>query len=420
MNNTQPSLEQLATLHEISSQLNSSLNLEEVLNYVMDRVVTLTGAEQGFLMLLDTDTDELKFQVARGINQEDLRRPEFEVSHTIIQQVMETGEAIVTLDAQYDNRISSESIVTKGLRSILCVPIKRREAMMGLVYLDNRLRTGIFNETHRYLVSAFASDAGFAIENARLYALAVEQGRLQRELEMARTIQQGLLPRQFAPITGYEVAFDWQSAREVAGDFYDCLKLDDAHMGMVVADVSDKGAAAAIFMAVARSLFRSNATAFNSPIEAVGHTNAILYEDATNGMFVTLYYAVFALDGGVRCINAGHNLPLLYQAHSKSIQQLPRGGHALGWFPTIPLREDVVQLAPGDIMLLYTDGLTEAENPNQEAYGVERLSRVLADHAHQNATIIKQGILNDVRTFTDGANLFDDMTLIVVRYLGAE
>ena len=420
MKNTQPSLEQLATLHEISSQLNSSLDLDEVLDYVMDRVVTLTGAEQGFLMLYNNDTHQLEFQVARGLNQEDLERPAYAVSKTIIKEVINTGEAIVTLDAQYDDRIESESIVTKGLRSILCVPIKRRAQTIGLVYLDNRLRTGIFNETHRYLVSAFASDAGFAIENARLYALAIEQGRLQRELEMARTIQQGLLPRQFDPIYGYQVAFDWQSAREVAGDFYDCLRLDDEHMGLVVGDVSDKGAAAAIFMAVARSLFRSNATAFNEPIEAVGHTNSVLYGDAINGMFVTLYYAVYTCGGQVQCINAGHNLPIIYRANSHEIETLPRGGQPLGWFPTIPLREDNIQLEPGDVMLLYTDGLTEAENTVGEAYGIARLEQVLADNHSRNATIIKQAILRDVGDFTAGATAFDDITLIVVRYLGTD
>lgn len=420
MQTPSPTYEQLATLHDISRRLNSTLDLEGVLNYVMDRVVAVTGAERGFLMLYDADTDALNFQIARGMHQEDLGRPEFEVSHTIIQEVLSSQSALLTLNAQFDERVGdSESVITKGLRSILCVPIMRRERIIGLVYLDNRLRVGTFDESHRYLVSAFASEAGFAIENARLYQIAIEQGRIQRELEMARNIQQGLLPNTFTPLEGYEVSFAWQAAHEVAGDFYDCLHLSDNQMGLLVADVSDKGTAAALFMAVARSLFRNNARAFAQPMEAVQHTNAILYEDASAGMFVTLYYGVFSADGLVRCINAGHNLPLIFRAEEGQVQAMPRGGQPLGWFPQIPLREDTLQLAVGDVFLMYTDGLTEAENNAGEAFGEEQLAAVLKDSSHHNAHSIKQHILKAVADFTADTPRHDDITLIVVRYLGA-
>ncbi len=408
----------LETLYAISRYLNSSLDLDEVLNYVMDHVVEVTGAERGFLMLLD-DSGQLRFQVARGMDRQDLDRPAFEVSTTIINQVLESREPLLTLDAMDDERLEGgESIVTKGLRSILSVPIMVRDRLIGCVYVDNRMRRGIFDESHRDLLAAFANEAGFAIENARLYQVAVEKGRMQSELEMARQIQRGLLPNTFDPLPGYEVAFDWYSAREVAGDFYDCLILNEKQMGVVVADVSDKGAAAAIYMAVARSLFRGNALATDSPMETVQRTNHLLLEDSTGGMFVTMYYAVFDHDGHMWGVNAGHNLPILYRAADQEVIFLPRGGHALGWFATIPLEAQEYQLQSGDIAVFYTDGLTEAVNEQGKDYGEDRLAEVIHQHAGQSALQIKSAIMQSVADFVGDAPPFDDLTLVVVRYRG--
>lgn len=415
-----PDLQTLETLYEITRYLNSSLDLGEVLDYVMDQVIKVTGAERGFMMLIDPQTDALTFQVARGMNQEDLDDPAFQVSYTIVREVVKTKEPILTFDAQTDSRLDDAmSVITKGLRSILCVPITVRDSVIGLVYVDNRLRTGMFSQSHRYLLSAFANEAGFAIENARLYRVAVEQGRMQRELEMARNIQQGLLPSTFDPIAGYEIAFDWHSAYEVAGDFYDCFKFSDDRMGVVIGDVSDKGVAAAIFMAVVRSLFRGNAFSKPLPIDTVQLTNKLLLQDASvGGMFVTLYYGVFERNGLFVGVNAGHNRPLLYRAADGTTEFLPRGGHPLGWFDYIPLQLTENHLEAGDTLVFYTDGLTEAENSRQEAYGDERLRTIVSEMAGQHATHIKQAILHSVNEFRGEAALFDDLTLVVVRYVG--
>ena len=187
-------VEQIIALHEITSQLNSSLDLNEVLNYVMDKVVEVTKAERGFLMLVSEDTGELHFQVARGMDRQDLDKPEFAVSKSTVEKVVATREALLIFDAERDERINAESAITKNLRSILCVPIQVKDKLIGLVYIDNRVRVGLFQEKHRELLMAFANEAAFAIDNARLYRVAVEKGRLQRELEMARGIQLGSTP----------------------------------------------------------------------------------------------------------------------------------------------------------------------------------------------------------------------------------
>jgi sigma-B regulation protein RsbU (phosphoserine phosphatase) len=411
--------EYLQLLYEVTRSLNSSLELGAVLDYVIDRAIEVTRAERGFLMLVDGRTGQLHFEVARGMNRQDLDTPAFEVSTTVINQTFETQAAILTSNALYDKRfMGGESVITKGLRSILCVPITVREQMIGLIYVDNRIMAGMFNEGHRDLLAAFGSQAGFAIENARLYQVAVEKGRMQRELEMARTIQQGLLPSRVDILPGYEVAFDWYSAREVAGDFYDCFLLDDHRMGVVVADVADKGVPAAIFMAVARSLLRGNAISAHSPDETLILTNRLLIKDAVGGIFVTIYYAIFELGGKMLGVNAGHNLPLLYRAKNQQTEWLPRGGRPLGWFEDLPVRVDEYQLGAGDVVVFYTDGLTEAENGRQEPYGEARLARVVKENAHRTAHQIKNAILASVTEFVGNAPVMDDLTLVVVRYVG--
>ena len=408
----------LATLYEITRELNSSLDLDAVLENVMDRVIEVTGAERGFLMLKNA-RGELEFRVARGIDRSDLESPEFQVSTSIIHQVEQTRQPLLTDNAQSDDRLSGgRSIVLLGLRSILCVPILVKERLIGLVYVDNRLHAGIFNEHHRDLLAAFASQAGTAIENARLYQVAVEKGRMEKELQMAKEIQRSWLPRTLPTVPGYDLAADWRSAREVAGDFYDCFALPEGDWGVVIADVSDKGAPAALFMAVTRSLLRSAALIAPTPQAALQHTNLSILKDTDTGMFVTVYYTVLHAGGRITAVNAGHNRPLLYSARRRTYTFLPRGGHPLGWFEDLALQARTYQLEPDDVLVLYTDGLTEAENTAHEPFGAERLVEVVAAYADYSAADILAAIVEAVQDFMGEAPPFDDMTLVVVRYTG--
>jgi len=406
----------LATLYEITRKLNSSLELKDILDYVMDRVIDVTGAERGFLMLWDDSQGTLNFKVARGIAHQDLEKPKFQVSRTIVRHVAETGEPILTDNAQ--NQFSEmESVVMMALRSILCVPIKVKTRLLGVVYVDNRMFEGAFDQGHYDLVTSFASQAGVAIENANLYQVAVEKGRLQRELEMARNIQRELLPQDFPVLDGYEVAVHWDSANEVAGDFYDCFLINDS-MQMVIADVSGKGAPAAIFMAVARSLIRGSAFSTPSPEDTLRNANKLIIDDAgTSGMFVTLYYSVFLPDGRFIGINNGHNQPLLWRASQATGEWVPRGGRALGWFDDLPLERFETQLSYGDILIFYTDGLTEAETTDHLQYGEDRLVELMqALPPGASAAQIRDIILKSVTEFVGDAPPFDDRTLMIVRY----
>jgi sigma-B regulation protein RsbU (phosphoserine phosphatase) len=410
----------LATLYEITRQLNSSLDLRQVLNYIMDQVIAVTQAERGFLMLRDEETSQLTFEVARGIDRTDLEKPKFQVSLTVINQVAETGQSLLTDNAQ-NHFGEAQSVVAMALRSILCVPIKVKGRVIGIIYMDNRIFTDVFDESELDLMNAFALQAGIAIENARLYQIAVEKGRMQRDLEMGQQIQSNLLPTRLPVLPGYEVAYYWNSAWEVAGDFYDCFSLDHgAAMGVVVADVSGKGVAAALFMAVARSLLRGNASASLSPEETLRQANRLIMEDAgSSGMFVTVYYSRFERQGRMVGVNGGHNQPLLWRASNQTTEWLPKGGRALGWFDDLPVQPQHYQLQVGDVVVFYTDGLTEAECLTQEQFGESRLEAALKESAGQcDAEGVKDHILAVMADFMGEAPPFDDCTLVVVRYIG--
>ncbi len=405
----------LMSLYEITLAMNSSLDFDEVLNIVLDSMMQVTQAQRGFLMIAD-EQGRLQIQVARSVD----GNPAAELySTTIVNEVVTSGKPLLTNNAQFDSRYKAgQSIIMKGLRAILCAPMMVRDRLVGVVYVDSSIRDSTFKELDLYLLSAVAGQAAVAIENARLYRVAVEKGRMERELQMAREIQELLLPRHMPQIPGYEVAAVWQSAREVAGDFYDLFALSDSSMGVVIADVSDKGAPAALFMASARSMIRSHALAGYSPFETLSRTNDMIMSDAGDGTFVTVFYSLFQEGGATVHVNGGHNPPVLYRRSRDQVTFLPRGGRALGWFPNNPLKPLELSLEPGDVIVYYTDGLTDAENPNGDSFGETRLAQAVGHCAHDSAAGMVNSLVNEVEYFCRGTPAFDDLTLCIVRYTG--
>jgi len=410
--------EQLATLYQISGEINSTLDFDEALDRAIDALKKVTKAQRGFLMIADHQAGTLDVHVARGIDGETIEKEGY--STTIVNQVVETEESLLTNNAQFDTRINpGESIILRGLRAILCAPMMVHDRLVGVVYLDTAMKSGAFRQSDQDLLDAACGIAARAIENARLYKVAVEKGRLERELQMASDIQRNLLPSSMPNVDGYEIAPYWVAAREVAGDFYDAFDLRDGRFGTVIADVSDKGAPAALFMAVARTLIRSHAYGGEDPVSTMWRTNDLLVPDAEeSGMFVTVFYSEFHPDGVSINVNGGHNPPALYRASTGEVEYMPTGGRALGWFPGNVFEAVQVQLNPGDVIVYYTDGLTEAENPVGEPYGEDRLSVAIKRLHMESAHDIRDHILQDVDVFCDGNPPFDDITMLVVRYTG--
>jgi sigma-B regulation protein RsbU (phosphoserine phosphatase) len=415
-------MDRLALLYRLTQTFNSSLDLEEVLDRVMDEVIAVVRAERGFLMLKDSG-GQLCFQVARGLDQRDIDQPKFEVSRGVIERVAETGEAMLASDARSDPRLNlRQSVLILGLRSILAVPLRLKDQVLGVIYVDNRIQAGVFGPPDLELLSAVAANAAVAIENARLYRQARDRGRLEREVQVARELQASLMPSSMPTLAGWEFAAFWQPAREVAGDYYDVVVTDDApdRLGLVVADVTDKGMPAALFMALARSTVRAALAAAHDPVAAIAHANRLITADSVNSMFVTLAYAQVQADGkSVAYVSAGHNPLLLYHAATGQIQLLPRTGIPLGIDAGSTFGLGTADLAPGDCLLLYTDGATDAVSPAGEEFGLERIKHVVRAHAAHPAGEIIAALRHTLDAFDAGLAQHDDITLLLAKRLAA-
>jgi sigma-B regulation protein RsbU (phosphoserine phosphatase) len=420
-NRAQPSVDRLALLYRVSQTFNSSLDLDEVLDRVMDEVIAAVQAERGFLMLRESD-GRLVFRVARGMDHETIDDPQFQVSRSVVERVAHEGQPVLTSDAQADDRFKMRaSIMSLGLRSILCVPLALKDAVLGVVYVDNRLQRGLFVKDDLELVSAIASSAAVAIENARLYQVAVEKGRMERELQMARDVQASLLPRGTPQVPGWDFAVRWRPAREVAGDYYDFIPGDGGQLGVVIGDVSDKGMHSALFMAVTRSIVRASVSHASAPVEGISNANRLICGDSVDGMFVTLFYALLRPElGEITYVNAGHNPALLYRqsrAEQEPLTLLRPTGMALGILEDFAFEQRSVCLEPGDCMVLYTDGVTDAIRADRQRFGIERLCQVVQANISASATEMVIAVEDAVGAFADSEAQFDDMALVVAKRL---
>jgi sigma-B regulation protein RsbU (phosphoserine phosphatase) len=410
--------DRLTLLLHLTQAVNSSLDLDEVLERVIDGVLTAVHAERGFVMLREND-GRLTFRTARGIDQSTIETPRFQVSRSVVESVAIDGQPMLTNDAMTDSRFSGrESVMMLGLRSILCAPLRVQDKIIGVIYVDNRLQAGIFTHEDLDLLSAIASSAAIAIENARLYQVAVEKGRMDRELEMARRVQSSLLPNETPHLPGWEFAACWQPAREVAGDYYDFAPCADAKTGLVIADVTDKGMPAALFMALTRSAIRANVCGAASPADGIASANRLVCAESTRGLFVTLFFGLLdPASGDVTYVNAGHNPPLFYRAVEDDLVKLKATGMPLGIDTAAIFGQRTIRMQPGDFMVLYTDGITEAFDEHGSEFGDERLQRVVYDLRNAPVEEIQTSLLRTVNDFIENAAPSDDITVMVVKRL---
>jgi phosphoserine phosphatase RsbU/P len=253
----------------------------------------------------------------------------------------------------------------------------------------------------------------------------IAKEKLEHELKMAREVQASLIPRETPRLPGWDFAARWLPARDVSGDFYDFIPISQTGesppaplYGIAIADVSDKGMPAALFMALTRSIVRASVTGSNSPAECITQANRLICADAPMGMFVTLFYAQLdPATGELTYVNAGHNPPLIYRAAKDAWVELRRTGIALGIFSMYQLSEQTIQLNPGDLLFLYTDGVVEASNPQEEKFGVESLRQIIRANHQAAAAELVETLDQAICGFTDSAPAFDDVTFVVVKRL---
>jgi serine phosphatase RsbU (regulator of sigma subunit)/putative methionine-R-sulfoxide reductase with GAF domain len=303
--------------------------------------------------------------------------------------------------------------------ALVGTPLVAKGDLLGLMLVDYTPAANEALDERRFnVLMGIAHQIALAMEAARLQAEANERQRLERELEVARQIQASFLPERSPQIAGWEVAAFYRAARQVGGDFYDFFLLPDGAWGMVVADVADKGVPAALFMALTRTLIRVAAMSRTSPAETLTRVNELVIADSHADMFVTVFYLVLDPETGVlRYATGGHNPPLCIQAGDGAAEMLSGRGLAVGVLDGVTYDEFSRDVEPGDVVVLYTDGVTEALDSHEEEFGVDRLVREAQGYREHTAADIVSHIVSAVDAFASGESQFDDLTLVVLKRL---
>ncbi len=419
-------LRQLAALLDGLRALGSARVLDHVLALVLDSAIAVTEADRGFLMLLTPEGD-LEFKLGRGRDRSTLPGNQFETSRKIPEQVFKTGEPRLVADL-LDEALADahQGTVALGIRNVACVPLKllryveaaddvAEDRRIGVLYLDSRAKGSMQSNSTQLALETLAAEAAVAIENARLYRESQEKALLDQELRTAHEFQQALLPKA-PPVKSYfEAAAAMVPCRSIGGDFYEYLELQDGAFGFTLGDVAGKGAPAGLLGARVQEIFAAEAAAH--PATTVTRINDVLMRRALEARFVTLLYGVLAPDGQLTYCNAGHNPPLLFG--EDGVRRLDKGGLILGLFDDATFEEERVRLRPGDTLVVFSDGISEALNGAGEEFGdVRILDCVSAIPPGTDPRILIDTLFARVREFAVGEPQSDDMTTLVVRYRG--
>ncbi|HEY0077613.1 MAG TPA: SpoIIE family protein phosphatase [Pyrinomonadaceae bacterium] len=403
----------LALISKVGVTLLASATLDETLRQVASLVFEAVPAERCLIMLRE-EGGELQPRVAE-LRDRRGEIGEIRVSRTIIEEVIRQGKSVLTSDAQHDPRFMSQTMAIQGIRSVLAVPLGVGERIFGLIYADSPLVESRFTEDHLKVLTTLGSVAAIRVENARLLEEHLERERFERELQLAREIQQRFQPTAPPVVPGYELQGISFPSYEIGGDYYDFIRRPDGRMVIALGDVSGKGTAAALLMSSLHAAIHAQVASHQSLAETIAAVNSYLAANIPANRFVTLFYA--ELDpptGSLAFLNAGHNPPLIIH-EAGTVEQLAAGGIPLGIIPHADYREGRTQLQPGDVMIVYSDGVTETQNPSGEEFGPERLHQVALQNIDASAAGIRDRIESALTKFAQGTAAVDDITLVIVK-----
>ncbi len=415
---------QMAMLLDGLRALGSGRVLDDVLTMVIDSAIEVTGAQRGFIMMAGAD-GVLAFKMGRARGRVTLPGRTFDTSRKVPGEVFSTGETqIVDLHDPGMAEVHRETAFF-GILHVLCVPlvlvryVEQVEAdsgqkRIGVLYLDSRETGALKSAVTRGALEALAAEAAVAIENARLYRDSCEKAKLEHELQIAAGIQQALMPLGEHAGGYFEVAGASVPCRAIGGDFFDYLELDGGGLGVALADVSGKGAPAALLTAVVQGMFTIEAGHAGGPAATLSKINRALKRRTVESKFVTMFFGMLSPDGMFVYCNGGHNAPVLLSRGA--VSRLETGGTILGMFETAAYDQEALTLEPGDTLVAFSDGISEAQNSDGEDYGDDRLVACVAAHRGASPVEMREAILASVKTFVSGAMPSDDMTVLVLRY----
>lgn len=420
----QSRVEDLSSLIHVTNIISSTLDLEKLLGLVMQKAQEVMRAEASSIFLVNGNEDALECEVALGTHGDKISKTIYLAKgQGVAGWVWEQGEPLIVPDVSKDKRFYSEADLQSGFRtkSILAVPLKNKEKIIGVAEVINRVDGNQFTAYDLDLFKTFCQQVAMAIENARVHQIELEQERLRQQLESAKEIQQSFMPQTLPQGENgiFDIAARNLPAISVGGDLFDVLMLDDRHVGVLIGDVSGKGIPAALYMARLMSDFRFYVQKYRQPSELLDKLNDLLVDRSRHGMFVTLQFAVIDIwTGKLVHGDAGH-LPMIHLRSGEAKTTSLASGPPLGVMKKMPFGDRDIQLAPGDMLVFYTDGIIEAKNKQGKEFTLERLLTCLHRHWASAGQVVEE-CLRQVYMFTKSSPQNDDITLVAFQWSKAQ
>lgn len=414
-------VERLSNCIEIANLINSELSIGKLLSSVMETTKLAFTADAVSLLLVDEETGDLLFQIALGDVSDEIKEIyRLKKGQGIAGQVALTGTPVNILDVydhpsfnpEYDKKTNYRT------RAMLCVPLKIRGEIIGVIQVINKMAEPFFfSEEELEMLITIAGSAAVAIDTAKMHKLIIQRETLERDLKLAKEVQESFLPAALPEPEHYRFAAINEPALEIGGDFYNFFKLPTNKLGIVLGDVSGKGISASLFMARLTSDLLYYTLIHPEPRQLLNQINNVLCERAKHGMFVTLVYLL--LDAGehrITLANAGHMAPLYKDEDgTRFLGKNSKKGPPLGIIPDITYEQETYDLEPGSSLALYTDGIIEAHDSSGNLFGIDRLKEVFSDQPDNPETICS-AVTQAVDSFTTGEGRGDDLTLLVMSH----
>jgi serine phosphatase RsbU (regulator of sigma subunit) len=423
-------LAKLRAILDLARTLQSSFSIDDVLVSVVDTAMAIAGAERGFLLL--RSGDNLETRVARNARGQKLNADELRVPREVIHRALQQRRELLSMNFDplgEDPTAPMNSVADLELRSVVCVPLVRMRAgqsdatsilltgneTVGVLYMDSRMVSADLAGGNRELLQTLAIEASTVLENARLLEEEREKHHLEEELDLARTIQQSLLPGKLPSDGWLHACGSSVSSRQVGGDYFDVTEVHPKCWSAVVADVSGKGVASALLASLLQGAL---ITATDHPM-ALRHRmerlNSFLLDRTGGEKYATIFYCLLDSEGTVRYVNAAHCPPMVVRAKGE-MQTLEATGGPVGLLPGAEYEVAECKLASGDKLVVYSDGVTEAQNSAGEFFGRKRLRQIVTASSRSSCRSLHDAIQEGVALFTEGAPQSDDITLLVVEY----
>src|ERR1700751_342285 len=422
----------LGVLLEVARTLGTGLSLEDVLTAVVDAAIQVTRTERGVLLLANPG-GELQMVVARDAQKGTLRPDLLKVSQSVGKRVVNTRREMIVSDTgdEAGGVSQQESVARLELHTIVAIPVDklpvietldatistRQGELLGVLYMDSHIPSSAFTDMDRDVLRTLARAAAPVIENARLFASSRAKQRLDHEIEIASGIRKTLLPKSLPNLPGLQVVASTLSCLSVGGDCFDVIQLGGGRHGFFVGDVSGKGISAAVLATLLQGVFFTTAAMDISLPGVFSRVNQYLCERSGEARYATVFYGILDKMGRFEYVNAGH-VPPIIRRKSGELEGLGSANFPVGMFPEAEYQSARVTLEPGEYLVIYTDGVSEAANPRNELFEEVRLRKIMESFTGDTVDGLAESIKEGMRAFTEGAPQSDDITILVVQYKG--